>query len=88
VLADGGFDVDSLRSETVVATWRVPTAEVLYEAEIRAGVRTGTIVRAQPPDRLEAIRKAIVVGVQAYADGSEFALPIAARVTAAHAPGR
>jgi hypothetical protein len=65
----------------------MPTADLLYEAEIRAGVRTGTVVRAQPPDRLEAIRNAIVEGVQAYADGREFALPIAARVTAARAPG-
>jgi len=86
-LAEGGFDADSLRSEKVVATWRVPSAALLYEAEIRAGVRTGAVVRAQPADRLDAIRKAIFQGVQAYADGGEFALPIAARVTAARAPG-
>ena len=85
-LAEGGFDVDSLRSEKVVVTWRVPSAALLYEAEIRAGVRTGAVVRAQPADRLDAIRKAIVEGVQAYADGEDFALPIAARVTAARAP--
>jgi SAM-dependent methyltransferase len=81
-LAEGGFDAGSVRTETIAATWRVPTAELLFEAEIRAGVRTGTVVRAQPPDRLQAIRDAIVAGARQYAGGGELALPIVARVCA------
>jgi hypothetical protein len=37
-LTEAGFDVDSLRLETVTVAWRVPTAELLFEAELHAGV--------------------------------------------------
>jgi ubiquinone/menaquinone biosynthesis C-methylase UbiE len=38
-----------------------------------------------PPERLEAIRAAIADAVRGYADGEEFALPIAARLISARA---
>ncbi len=82
-LAEGGFDVASCRMETVTPLWRVPTPELLFHAHVGAGVRTGAVLRGQPPERLEAIRAAIVEGVQRYADGTAFALPIAARVISA-----
>ena len=84
-LANSGFDVDSFRMETVSALWRVPTAELLFEAELRAGVRTAAVLEAQPVERLEAIRAAMAEGVRRYADGEEFALPIVARVVSARA---
>jgi SAM-dependent methyltransferase len=84
-LAEAGFDVASVRMETVTALWRAPTAELLFEAELHAGVRTSAVLRAQPPERLEAIRAAMVEGVRRYADGEEFALPIVARVISAPA---
>jgi ubiquinone/menaquinone biosynthesis C-methylase UbiE len=84
-LAERGFDIDSFRVETITVLWRVPSAELLFEAEIAAGVRTGTVIRAQPPDRLEAIRRAITQAVRRYADGEGFALPIVARVISARA---
>jgi hypothetical protein len=71
--------------ETVTKPWRVPTAELLFEAELRAGVRTGSVLRAQPPERLEAIRAAMVEGVRRYADGEELALPIVAHLISAQA---
>jgi SAM-dependent methyltransferase len=82
-LAEADFDVDSVRIETVTELWRAPTAELLFEAELRAGVRTGAVLAAQPPERQEAIRAAIVEGVRRYADGEELALPIVARVIGA-----
>jgi hypothetical protein len=82
-LAEAGFDTDSFAMETVSALWRVPTAELLFEAELHAGVRTSAVLRAQPPDRLEAIRTAMAEGVRGYTDGEEFALPIVARVISA-----
>lgn len=84
-LAEGGFDVGSFRTETVSVLWRVPTAERLFEAELRAGCRTAAVLRGQPPERLEAIRRAMVDGVRRHADGDEFALPIVARVSSAQA---
>jgi len=85
-LGGAGFDVDTLRIDTVTVLWRVPTPEHLFEAQLHAGVRTAAVLHAQPPERLAAIRAAMVEGVRRYADGEEFALPIAARViTAARA---
>jgi SAM-dependent methyltransferase len=84
-LADAGFDADAFRLETVAPLWRVPTAELLFEAQLNAGVRVGSVLRAQPPERLEAIRADIVAGVRRYADGDEFALPLVARVVSAAA---
>jgi hypothetical protein len=88
VLAQAGFDIDSFQIETVTALWRVPTSELLFEAELHAGVRTGALLRAQPPEQLRAIRTAMVEGVRRYADGEEFALPIVARVISASRPRR
>jgi hypothetical protein len=48
-----------------------------------AACRQATVLRAQPPERLEAIRTAIVDGVRRYPDGDAFALPLAARVVVA-----
>lgn len=72
-----------MQIETVNVLWRVPTTELLFEAELDAGVRTAAVLRAQPPERLAAIRAAIVEGVRSYADGEAFALPIVARVISA-----
>jgi SAM-dependent methyltransferase len=85
-VAGGGFDTDSLRLETVTALWRIPRADFLFEAQLRAGVRTAAVLRAQPPERLEAIRAAMADGVRRYADGDGFALPIAARLVSAATP--
>lgn len=82
-LAEAGFAGESVRMETVVVPWRVPTAELLFEAELEAGVRTSAVLRAQPPERLDAIRTAIVEGVRRYGDGDGFVLPTVARVISA-----
>ena len=86
-LASCGFDLDSLRMDTVTARWRVPSADSLFQAQLLAGVRTAAVLRAQPPERLEAIRSAISDAVRRYADGDAFALPIAARLISAGPSG-
>jgi hypothetical protein len=86
-LAGRGFDTDSLRIETVTALWRVPSADFLFEAQLHAGVRTAAVLRAQPPERLEAIRAAMADAVRRYAGGDAFVLPIAARLISARASG-
>jgi SAM-dependent methyltransferase len=85
-LESAGFAGESVELETVTVPWRVPTAELLFEAELHAGVRTSAVLRAQPPERLEAIRTAIVEGVRRYADRDGFVLPIVARVISASRP--
>jgi hypothetical protein len=56
---------------------------VLFEAELHAGVRTSAILRAQPRERLEAIRRTMTEGVRRYAEGDEFVLPTVAHVLSA-----
>jgi SAM-dependent methyltransferase len=82
-LARAGFDAVS--AETVTVTWRVPMAELLFDAHVRAGVLVSAVLREQPPARLAAIRDAVVEGVRRHATGDAFALPIVARVIAARA---
>ena len=82
-LADAGFEPGSIRIETVEAVWRLPTPDLLFEAELDAGVRTAAVLRAQPAERLQTIREAMAEGVRRYADADGFALPIVARVVSA-----
>ena len=84
-LATARFDRDSVRVETTTTQWRIPSADRLFEAQLHAGVRTAAVLRAQPHDRLQAIRAAMAADVRRYADGDHFALPIVARVIAATA---
>jgi SAM-dependent methyltransferase len=79
-LGAAGFDVGSFRAQTVTRLWRVPTATLLFEAELHAGVRTAAVLRAQPEERLERIRAAMVEGVERYAVGDGYEMPIVARV--------
>jgi SAM-dependent methyltransferase len=82
-LEQAGFDRVSAGTVTVV--WRVPTAELLFDAHVRAWVLVSAVLRGRPPERLEAIRNAVVEGVRRHADGDGFALPIVARVISARA---
>src|SRR5262249_50511756 len=86
-LVDAGFGPDSVRVDTIPVRWRGPTPAFLCEAERPAGVRTAAVLAAQPPDRLAAIRAAMARGVRRYSDGSEYALPIVARVISAKVRG-
>jgi hypothetical protein len=85
-LAGAGFDAGSVRTELVTAPWHASTPELLFDAELHAGVRTSAVLRAQPPERLEAIRAAIAGDVRRHADGDGgFTMPVAALVVSARA---
>jgi SAM-dependent methyltransferase len=86
-LAEAGFDGEAAEVETITAPWRVPTPEFPFEAHMRAGVQQAGVLRAQSPERQEAITKAIAEGVRPYADGDGYTLPIVARVVSARAAG-
>jgi SAM-dependent methyltransferase len=87
-LVDAGFDTDSIRIETATRVVHIPEAEQLFEAELRAGVRTAAVLARQPADRLERIRAAVDEGVRRYPAESGFELPIVARVVSAAASHR
>jgi len=78
-----GFDDQSMIFETRSVEWNVPTPRYLFEAERDAGVRTAGFLARQSSDRLDAIRRAIEDGVQRYAKGDGFAIPMTAHIIVA-----
>ena len=64
-------------------TWRVTSADAVFEALSRGGVRTAAVLRAQTPEALEAIRIAVRKDVEAYASDGGFTLPMPAILASA-----
>jgi SAM-dependent methyltransferase len=81
-LQQAGFDGTSMTYETRTVRWHVPSASYFFEAERDAGVRTAGLLTRQSPERLDAIRHAIESGINRYATGNEFALPMTAHIVA------
>jgi SAM-dependent methyltransferase len=81
-----GFEPGSVRFETVRASWRIPNAGHLFEAQLHGGVRMSAVLRAQSPAVLERIRDTMTAETRRYetTDGS-CVLPIAAHVIRATA---
>jgi SAM-dependent methyltransferase len=75
-LAAAGF-VDS-RVEQIPIVWRVDSGEAVYDAFAEGAVRTAALLRAQTPEALAAIRRAIAGGVEAYRRGPTIEIPMAA----------
>jgi len=83
VLDRAGFDGKSMIYKTRLVEWHLPSASYFFEAERDAGVRTAGLLARQSPERLDAIRSAIENGVNRYAKGNEFVIPMAAHVVVA-----
>ena len=80
VLAQAGFDGNSMIYETRSVQWHLPTATYFFEAERDAGVCTAGLLARQSPHKLSAIRAAIEEGVSRYKRGDEFIIPMAAHI--------
>jgi hypothetical protein len=63
--------------------WNVPSAQFVFDAETKAGVRTAGFLARQTPQALQRIQTAIEKSVQRYAKGTGFAIPKAAYIVAA-----
>jgi SAM-dependent methyltransferase len=80
-LARAGFvDADA---RVVPLTWSVESAESVFDALSRGGVRTAAVLRAQTPDALDAIRTAVRRSVEGYRNGDRFVLPMPAVLASA-----
>jgi ubiquinone/menaquinone biosynthesis C-methylase UbiE len=73
-LAQAGFRSEGVQVLPLV--WRLPSADALFEAALRGGVRTSAALQAQTPGALAAIRAAVRDELQRYADGSTIAVPM------------
>ena len=66
--------------------WKVHSARFIFDAELKAGVRTAGLLARQTPEALRAIQLAIEEAVQPFAQGDGFAIPKAAYIVAARKP--
>jgi SAM-dependent methyltransferase len=64
-------------------TWRPASADAVFEALSRGGVRTAAVLRAQTPAALAAIRDAVGRGIEAYAGDDRLEVPMPAMLASA-----
>ncbi len=74
MLAENGFSKAGFRFTYYPVEWAVPTASFLFETELKAGVRTAALLKRQPADRLEKIKKAVSEGMKQFFDGEQYRL--------------
>ena len=86
-LERAGFDGASMNFKVHRIEWQVPTARFIFDAELKAGVRTAGLLARQTPTALSAIQAALEKALQPYARGKGFAIPKAAYVVAAPKAG-
>ena len=68
---------------TLPLVWRLASADAVFEALSRGGVRTAAVLRAQTPEALAAIRAAVRGGVEAYAKDGAYFVPMPAVLASA-----
>lgn len=79
-----GFSGVELREVPLI--WRPASADAVFDALLRGGVRTAAVLRAQTADALAAIRDAIRRGVAPYARDGRLEVPMPAILAAATKP--
>lgn len=79
-LEHAGFDGASMTFRVHTIEWKVPNGRFIFDAELTAGVRTAGLLARQTPKTLQSIQSAMEMGVQAYAKGDGFAIPMAAYI--------
>ena len=82
-LQAAGFSVLSMAFDTVRVNWKVPTTRFLFDAELRAGVRTAAVLARYSPEQLAAIRAAVEKSVERFASNGGYAIPMAAHIVSA-----
>jgi SAM-dependent methyltransferase len=75
-LEASGFDAVEVRE--LPLEWRLASADAVFDALSRGGVRTAAVLRAQAPKALAAIRDAVRVEVERYARDGTFVVPMPA----------
>lgn len=81
-LSRAGFDGASMKFKRHTIQCQVPSADFVFEAETKAGVRTAGLLAKQTPDALRAIKIEIANAFRDYASGDGFAIPKTAYIVA------
>jgi ubiquinone/menaquinone biosynthesis C-methylase UbiE len=72
ILLKNGFEDISFVDHLI--EWQVPSAEFLFETEIKAGVRTSAFLKRQNAETLAKIKAAVTEGMQQFFDGTVYRL--------------
>jgi SAM-dependent methyltransferase len=64
--------------QIVPLVWRLDSADALCDAFLQGAVRTAALLKAQTPEALVNIRRAITDGAEVYRQGDHIELPMAA----------
>jgi SAM-dependent methyltransferase len=83
-LAAIGFTEVEVRELPIV--WRLRSADAVFEALSRGGVRTAAVLRGQTPEALVSIRDAVRRGIEAYARDGDFSVPMPAVLASCRKP--
>jgi ubiquinone/menaquinone biosynthesis C-methylase UbiE len=75
VLTENGFSESSFDFRYHLAEWVVPTAEFLFDTELRAGVRTAALLKRQSMITLKKIRQNVMEGMEQFRAGEQYRLP-------------
>jgi ubiquinone/menaquinone biosynthesis C-methylase UbiE len=81
-LSEAGFNGQTMQYETRLATWLVPDAGYLFDAELNAGVRNAAFLRQQSPETLQKIKLAVEKGVEQFKTDDGYELPFLACIIA------
>jgi len=82
-LERAGFEGDSMSFKVHTIRWKVPSAQFIFDAESKAGVRTAGLLARQAPETLQKIQTALEKSVQQYATKDGIAIPKAAYIVSA-----
>ena len=74
-LSEAGFDPQTMKYETKLAIWKVPTAGFLFEVELNAGVRTAAFLHKQSTETLKKIKLSVEEGMQQFKTNEGYDLP-------------
>jgi SAM-dependent methyltransferase len=75
-LEQAGFGDVAVR--TLPLVWHLRSADAVYDALLKGGVRTAAVLRAQKPEVLDRIRAAVRDEVRRYASDGAFKIPMPA----------
>jgi SAM-dependent methyltransferase len=78
-----GVGFDDVVVKELPLVWRPKSADEVFEALLRGGVRTAAVLRAQTPAALAEIRAAVRRGVESYAVEDGLAIPMPAVLASA-----
>jgi SAM-dependent methyltransferase len=83
-LLDAGFESPSV--DHVPQVWRVPSPDVIYDAALRATVRTAAILKAQSSEARTKIQAAVQDTISGYYRNGQYEIPMPAVLAAATKP--